>query len=307
MQVTVSFHVGEDYQAAVIRRIERAGILRQALADEIGVAPTQLSRWLVRSSSDTGRPIQIGVGHVVRIEQALMRLRIEKERSGRGDVPVNRLPQFEASPLARSAVVTALLDLLLALVSGSQFTIPGELSTHETRALSVALSDGGRSSAGRALTLTRRTTRAERKLARLDQSVDPRDSFIASLIAIVGAVARHEPFELLGARVSAEAAAASIEEVGALWFILNPTQPEPLRKPSRPWSVGMKRRATKAERNSDVVRAQAKEIKDLQAALRHANDTIERLSGVLARARQYLDDAITLLPGKVLLPRRQKS
>lgn len=78
--IIIPVTVGEDYQKGLIRRLEEYGILRKEIAEEIGVDPTQFSRWLVRSSPDTGKPISIGIENVVKIEQAIIKIREERAK-----------------------------------------------------------------------------------------------------------------------------------------------------------------------------------------------------------------------------------
>ena len=80
--ILIPVTVGEDYQTGLIRRLDDYGILRKDLAAEIGVDPTQLSRWLRRESADTGKAISIGIDNVQKIEEAILRIRVKRAKKG---------------------------------------------------------------------------------------------------------------------------------------------------------------------------------------------------------------------------------
>jgi ribosome-binding protein aMBF1 (putative translation factor) len=84
--ILIPVNVGEHYQDGLIRRLDEEGILRKDLAAEIGVDPTQLSRWLVRPSPSTGRNISIGIDNVQKIEEALIRLRAKRAKAALAEI-----------------------------------------------------------------------------------------------------------------------------------------------------------------------------------------------------------------------------
>jgi hypothetical protein len=75
--------IGEDYQTGLLRRLEEYGIKHKEMAVEMGVHETQFSRWVARPSSDTGRPVSIGMENVIKIEKAILAIRQRREREHR--------------------------------------------------------------------------------------------------------------------------------------------------------------------------------------------------------------------------------
>ncbi|MGH7617481.1 MAG: helix-turn-helix domain-containing protein, partial [Gemmatimonadaceae bacterium] len=58
---------GETYQDSLRRRLSELDITQKAICDELGIDPSQFSRWVARPSADTGEPVDIGSGWVVEI------------------------------------------------------------------------------------------------------------------------------------------------------------------------------------------------------------------------------------------------
>lgn len=79
-ELLIPVTIGEDYQTTLARRLDEYGITRRALAAEMQLDPTSLSRWLRRPSAYTGKGISIGMDNVVKIETAIVKILERRER-----------------------------------------------------------------------------------------------------------------------------------------------------------------------------------------------------------------------------------
>jgi predicted transcriptional regulator len=80
--IHLDIHVDEGYQVGLVQRLQKYGIKQYEVADEMGVTSSQFSRWVARPSEYTGRPWSIRLDNVVKIEKAIIAIRIRKERDG---------------------------------------------------------------------------------------------------------------------------------------------------------------------------------------------------------------------------------
>lgn len=81
--ITIPVVIGESYQAGLVRRLAEYGITQREVAVEMRTTESQFSRWVGRPSSDTGRPVSIGVENVIKIEQAILAIRTRRARENR--------------------------------------------------------------------------------------------------------------------------------------------------------------------------------------------------------------------------------
>ena len=81
--IHIDIDVDEGYQVGLLKRLESYGIKQYQVADEMGVTPSQFSRWVARDSEYTGKPWSIRLDNVVKIEKAILAIRLRKERDGK--------------------------------------------------------------------------------------------------------------------------------------------------------------------------------------------------------------------------------
>jgi predicted transcriptional regulator len=75
MPRSITFTVSEDYTGDLKKRLQKLGISQGALARELGLQESQISRWF-------NKPVQPRVANIMKIEAAVaaIRKRMEKER-----------------------------------------------------------------------------------------------------------------------------------------------------------------------------------------------------------------------------------
>ena len=77
--VKVTFHAGEGYIPDLVSRMKKAGISQAGLAREMGVSPTQASRWF---TTNPDRRVSPELATIEKIEEAMIRLLARKRRMG---------------------------------------------------------------------------------------------------------------------------------------------------------------------------------------------------------------------------------
>lgn len=75
--------VDETYQENLLRRLREYGITQRAVCDEAGIIETQFSRWVARPSEYTERPVDLRWSNILKIEQAIARIRARQKRADR--------------------------------------------------------------------------------------------------------------------------------------------------------------------------------------------------------------------------------
>lgn len=70
----------ESYQETLVKRLKRHRIKQYEVAEEMGITPSQFSRWVGRPSADTGKPMSIQLHNVVKIEQAIIAILARRDR-----------------------------------------------------------------------------------------------------------------------------------------------------------------------------------------------------------------------------------
>lgn len=78
--LVIQIEPGETYQDSLIRRLHEYGITQRAICAEMHIDPSQFSRWVARPSEHTGKPVDIGSGTVLEIEQAIETLRTRRRQ-----------------------------------------------------------------------------------------------------------------------------------------------------------------------------------------------------------------------------------
>jgi predicted transcriptional regulator len=81
--IHIDIDVDEGYQDGLLKRLDQYGIKQYEVADEMGVTPSQFSRWVARPSEYTGNPMSIRLDNVVKIEKAVLAIRLRKERAAK--------------------------------------------------------------------------------------------------------------------------------------------------------------------------------------------------------------------------------
>lgn len=71
--ITITLDASGDYTADLRRRLQMYGISQGALAREMGIAASQLSRWM-------NTELQPRIGSVLRIERAIIEIRTSRAR-----------------------------------------------------------------------------------------------------------------------------------------------------------------------------------------------------------------------------------
>ena len=79
-QIVLRVERGKTWQESVIKQLDEFGIQRKELAAEIDVDPTQLSRWLVGISPETGRAISVGIDNAVMVQDGIDRILMRRDR-----------------------------------------------------------------------------------------------------------------------------------------------------------------------------------------------------------------------------------
>jgi transcriptional regulator with XRE-family HTH domain len=80
MEVTVTLHTNKEYADDLKRRMKKAGISQNQLADEMGKSPTQVSRWFTKTEA---RRVQPELQTVQEIEAAIKRIVARRERAAK--------------------------------------------------------------------------------------------------------------------------------------------------------------------------------------------------------------------------------
>jgi transcriptional regulator with XRE-family HTH domain len=79
VRIEIPVVIGEDYGETVKARLAEYGITQRDVAEEAGIAETQLSRWLTGKSYDTGEKMDLRLSSVVKLERAILALRQKRK------------------------------------------------------------------------------------------------------------------------------------------------------------------------------------------------------------------------------------
>lgn len=81
--IVINVAIGENYMEELRDRLQKYGITQGELAREMGINPTQLTRWFNTKSDTTGKHMEPRLDNVRKIELALLAILRRKRKAKR--------------------------------------------------------------------------------------------------------------------------------------------------------------------------------------------------------------------------------
>jgi predicted transcriptional regulator len=82
-RIVINVAIGENYMEELRGRLHKYEISQGELAREMGVPPTQLTRWFNTKSEATGKPMEPRLDNVRKIEFALLEILKRRKKQER--------------------------------------------------------------------------------------------------------------------------------------------------------------------------------------------------------------------------------